>query len=880
MDLYKKILELDSVYEGEGQQPGGFETNNPNEAIKEIIRRMFPGVTAQIPISENLQLNIGPGVDEISAGGQFNVGGGELSIGGGMRGDDKAFGIGFRKQFSNGSLSEEYYGKSKLAYQKAVDDGFQGTYEEYLRLISPTKSFADGGRAAFKYAGPVSFEKLIKPKKYEGNRFSKKMPAGTFTMRLYEGLDADGNRIEKTYVGTKKELKKIFDKKNKSRVKGDLPTLKDGEVYQIRQGKNKGKFAIRMPKEDKYTFYDTRAQAIKHRLDYLRDPANAVGGARNVDLKPPKGFVTGQDMLKEARKKGITVSENRQASNFADNFGFPKTTLKGKTFYDISKLSDPKEVDKILLAQVRSGAGSKLAKEKFPIKTKSDIAQTRYKAIEEKGGVKKSSPLAGKKKLKVDMGHAGNIFSNFSDELITLDKLTYTPSQINEILGQKGGIDDKIRAIQNSQFKVINKMTDADAAKYMDNNKIPYKEASSNFKQQLLSKSDATLTRLVLDSGGEKVARLSDGTTFGGSFLKNPVDRFDMYKGVTEKDFVNFRKQYLTNEGNLKPNVLTDEAKKTKIKLTDTDDFTNIIKQDLPDADKKNLIDLKIFEDNRIASMQAASANELRPLANIGCPNKKADGGRVNFADGQDLVACAIKGAEKLQNTDPKKLDGLAKSNIKTLTKTAQGARFLKNVLGPGAIAFEGLFALPFAALDFAEGRKGSDILKNALSLGLMDSKLRRDELKEFFSGAGQADDFINALQRVQNLSKQLSGTAKQRKRAIPKYNIAFDNMMETIQPFMRPNPQLTEGQFFDPLLLEQSQIKQAEAEKKVLDTYDERLKERGIGPYAKPFDFSYGEFSNGGIAGLSGGDKSGPPPERGPDSEGLRSLMKRGINL
>ena len=50
------------------------------------------------------------------------------------------------------------------------------------------------------------------------------------------------------------------------------------------------------------------------------------------------------------------------------------------------------------------------------------------------------------------------------------------------------------------------------------------------------------------------------------------------------------------------------------------------------------------------------------------------------------------------------------------------------------------------------------------------------------------------------------------------------------------------------------------------------------------PFtDFGEGfseSFSKGGIAGLSGGDKSGPPPERGPDSEGLRSLMKRGINL
>ena len=104
MDLYKKILELDSVYEGEGQQPGGFTTNNPNEAIKEIVRRMFPGVTATVPISENLQLNLGPNLNEITAGGQFDVGGGQFTIGGGMSGDDKACGIGFRKEFSVGGM--------------------------------------------------------------------------------------------------------------------------------------------------------------------------------------------------------------------------------------------------------------------------------------------------------------------------------------------------------------------------------------------------------------------------------------------------------------------------------------------------------------------------------------------------------------------------------------------------------------------------------------------------------------------------------------------------------------------------------------------------------------------------------------------------------
>jgi len=38
--------------------------------------------------------------------------------------------------------------------------------------------------------------------------------------------------------------------------------------------------------------------------------------------------------------------------------------------------------------------------------------------------------------------------------------------------------------------------------------------------------------------------------------------------------------------------------------------------------------------------------------------------------------------------------------------------------------------------------------------------------------------------------------------------------------------------------------------------------------------------FSRGGIAGLSGGDKSGPPPERGPNSQGLPSLLKRVRNM
>ena len=45
--------------------------------------------------------------------------------------------------------------------------------------------------------------------------------------------------------------------------------------------------------------------------------------------------------------------------------------------------------------------------------------------------------------------------------------------------------------------------------------------------------------------------------------------------------------------------------------------------------------------------------------------------------------------------------------------------------------------------------------------------------------------------------------------------------------------------------------------------------------------EFAFSQFAaaGGGIAKLAG-DPSGPPPERGPNSQGLSSLMKRGTNI
>ena len=154
----------------------------------------------------------------------------------------------------------------------------------------------------------------------------------------------------------------------------------------------------------------------------------------------------------------------------------------------------------------------------------------------------------------------------------------------------------------------------------MIQNDIDYDAQKGNFKKQLLDKSDETLTGLAFKSKGNKVVRLSDGTTFGSNFLKNPVDPLDMFKGVSELEFKNFRKQYLTNEGNLQRSILSKEAnkKRLKINLANTDNIPkellnkNITRKQLDDLTK-----LKIFEMNRIASMEAASKNVKKKYSSI-----------------------------------------------------------------------------------------------------------------------------------------------------------------------------------------------------------------------------------------------------------------------
>ena len=275
----------------------------------------------------------------------------------------------------------------------------------------------------------------------------------------------------------------------------------EGKLYHLRLGL------------DKKVYYGTKAE-----LDKILKDRILPGGARNVGLKPPTGFVTGQDMLQAARDKNIFVSKGRQASNFADKFNIPKTTLKGQMFYDISKLNNQKEVDKIQKAQVIAGSGTPEAKKKF-FKGKSFEGKKRTKALKKFGGVKEG-PFQGTK--KTNLSHMDDIFSQY----IKGSNLGYAPVAINKKLGDPDGIDFKMRALYKKREKLL-KENPKDLVKQLED--INIKGA------KLAGQSQGFKQFTFMDPITKKTS------SFGGGRLV--IDAFNEFPDMTERQIVDFIKQ-------------------------------------------------------------------------------------------------------------------------------------------------------------------------------------------------------------------------------------------------------------------------------------------------------------------------------------------------
>ena len=149
--------------------------------------------------------------------------------------------------------------------------------------------------------------------------------------------------------------------------------------------------------------------------------------------------------------------------------------------------------------------------------------QQRSADIKARGGYPAGGPFAGTPELH--KGHAGNIRGK---ELITGDRLVYTPRLINQMMSG----DEGPRSA--SQF------TDLDYKIEEASNKIEEikkRNISATEKRKLLNIEDTKLMKYSAQSDGYKVVTLSDGNTYGG-FARplQSMDPMSIFPNKTEKE--------------------------------------------------------------------------------------------------------------------------------------------------------------------------------------------------------------------------------------------------------------------------------------------------------------------------------------------------------
>jgi hypothetical protein len=97
-----------------------YETNDPEEALKEIVRRMINVEPAKIPLSKDMQLMFD--LNRALIGGSKDIGGGELNFGinKGFGRDDTGIGFEFKKRFAEGGRIGLKDGMDRRTFMKIM----------------------------------------------------------------------------------------------------------------------------------------------------------------------------------------------------------------------------------------------------------------------------------------------------------------------------------------------------------------------------------------------------------------------------------------------------------------------------------------------------------------------------------------------------------------------------------------------------------------------------------------------------------------------------------------------------------------------------------------------------------------------------------------
>ena len=234
---------------------GSFETNDPEEALKEIIRRMINVDPAKVPLSKDIMLMFD--LNRAKIGGSKDIGGGELNFGinKGFGRDDTGIGFEYKRRFAEGG---------RIGYKVG---GFDKARREFLKMLG-----IGAGTTAAAKSGILRFSDTAVPKAVE------KVPINSSTLstpppyffELAEKIKRLGKPDKVTY---------------QERVEITRYTGKNGDEYELIEDLNTGDMRIQKDKMGVGTYGDKSFDTIEDRtvLEYKK-------GDADVDVETGQGY--------------------------------------------------------------------------------------------------------------------------------------------------------------------------------------------------------------------------------------------------------------------------------------------------------------------------------------------------------------------------------------------------------------------------------------------------------------------------------------------------------------------------------------------------------------------------------------------------------------
>ena len=899
MDLLNKILQLDSVYEGDGQQ-GGFQTNDPKEAIREAIQRAIGTPNAQVPITNNMQLNLGPNLDQASIGGEFDVGGGQFTIGGGMRGDDKAFGIGFRKEFSDGSAPVPKYPDLRMfpatptkvqAKAKAkVLNKFKNDLKKYI--LKQIKDFKKGALPNEKYQ--LIENEVHRAMGYDqaaGNKPSKTVIK--YVKEAISELPKDGswelNKTGKGEIADSSKRMGAIPKDLKDRIKPffrkNYKNLSVAQMAERLSGQLGGHPLHAAVRSALFRYRDFLAEkgVIK-----VSDVQRGMGGAEGVKRMPPQLY---EDYKKEtmelAKKAGLTEDPRFIATRgkFKGEFGYWKfDDYMRNTMLNMDKIRKVlgPNFPTMLLPSfehtmgVKPGliTGDTSALKKVELQTKkynfgaidgmgARSADFRRVQANLKSAVKEltdgNTVSANKSLAKVNQ-----IYDNVAE------KFNLNRKGLPNYTVQSGGIfENNLKQVSKAEKpnvsmfnffeKVANQASEKEIKVIKDPTKVDPRVAKVITKFQ--SKDTRGIQKILASLSNNPACAVFAGKRGkfqpGGSPNAN-LD--DCVKGGIDA----------INSGKVPKDKATDFV---KILKGGQSVVRNVMKFGvIPEA-------LFFTADSLIRVGMGDTFEEagLRAFDYIlpGDQTKKADVAKVSRIFGDKTGEIVGKSIDYKNTINRINSLEAQKRNLEALDvpsdfdyfNTASSIKNIDSSIAQSKKDLENKFYMPLEQRLFAD-RKFDEAYD--LSMAKSGTIKKLGAVRETAEAMRDTEDF-SALQSDAQAPTSLkldtamfpSFTDDMRAANISEEDVRryFESIGQSPDNFLK-----IQENFKNLKKLPLSNLAQIYGDEQIYGT-------QGASALGEP-------LANGGIAGLSGGDKSGPPPERGPDSQGLRSLMKRGINL